>query len=118
MRVFVSRKPALIVAIWLALAVAVGCLSPNLTRLAAEGQAKMLASDAESRRAAELVNQSWPDQAYESMAVAVLHRESGLTPDDMQYALRLSERFEAPAAPRRPSECSARRRRPRSPSVW
>jgi putative drug exporter of the RND superfamily len=100
MRVFVSRKPALIVAIWLALAVAVGCLSPNLTRLAAEGQAKMLASDAESRRAAELVNQSWPDQAYESMAVAVLHRESGLTPEDMQYALRLSARFEGPGRPK------------------
>ncbi len=100
MRVFVSRKPALIVTIWLAIATAVGCLSPNLTRLAAEGQAKMLASDAESRRAAELVNQSWPDSAYESMAVAALYREGGLSAQDEQFARRLSERFLAPQHPK------------------
>jgi len=96
MRIFVSRKPAWIVAIWLVLALAVGCLSPNLTKLAAEGQARMLASNAESRRAAELVKQSWPDEAYEAMAVAVLHRAVGLTVADRQYALRLSKRFEGP----------------------
>ncbi len=100
MRVFVSRKPALIVSIWLVIAAAVGCLSPNLTRLAAEGQAKMLASDAESRRAAELVKQSWPDQAYESMAVAVLHRDGGLTRDDQEFAGRLAGRFLAPGHPK------------------
>ena len=80
-----SRRPGWIVAIWLAVAAAVGCFSPNLTRLAAEGQAKMLPSDAESLRAAELVKQSWPDQAYEAMAVAVLHRPGGLTDADRQY---------------------------------
>ena len=82
MRTFVSRRPGWIVTIWLAAAMVVGCLSPNLTKLAAEGQAKMLASDAESRRAAELVKQSWPDEAYEAMAVAVLHRPGGLTAAD------------------------------------
>ena len=65
-RTFVSRRPAWIVTIWLAVAVGIGCFSPNLTRLAAEAQASMLASDAESLRAAELVNQSWPDQAYDA----------------------------------------------------
>ncbi len=99
MRTFVSRKPGWIVAIWLAAAVVVGCLSPNLTKLAAEGQAKMLASDAESRRAAELVKQSWPDEAYEAMAVAVLHRPGGLTAADRQYAVRLSKRFEGAGRP-------------------
>ena len=78
-RTFVSRRPAWVVTIWLALAAGIGCFSPNLTRLAAEAQASMLSSDAESLRAAELVNQSWPDQAYDSMAVAVLHRPDGLT---------------------------------------
>jgi RND superfamily putative drug exporter len=97
---FVSRRPAWIVVSWLAVAIGVGCLSPNLTRLAAEGQAKMLASDAESRRAAELVTQSWPDQAYESMAVAVLHREGGLSAADKEYAQQLSERFGAPGRPK------------------
>lgn len=48
MRTLVSRRPGRVVLIWLAVAVAVGVAAPNLTKLAAEGQAKMLASDAES----------------------------------------------------------------------
>ncbi len=98
-RTFVSRRPAWIVTIWLAMAVGIGCFSPNLTRLAAEAQASMLPSDAESLRAAALVNQSWPDQAYESMAVAVLHRPGGLTQADRQYALELSRRFQGAGRP-------------------
>jgi putative drug exporter of the RND superfamily len=96
---FMSRKPGWVVAIWLVVAAAVGCLSPNLTKLAAEGQAKMLASDAESRRAADLVKQSWPDEAYEAMAVAVLHRPSGLIDADRHYALSLSSRFQSVGRP-------------------
>ncbi len=99
-RGFVCGQPGWIVAIWMALAVLIGSLSPNLTKLAAEGQAKMLASNAESRRAAELVNQSWPDQSYESMVVAALHRPAGLTDADRQYARRLSERFMADGHPK------------------
>ena len=93
LQTIVNRKPGWVVVTWLMLAAAVGCLSPNLTKLAAEGQAKMLGSDAESRRAADLVKQSWPDEAYEAMAVAVLHRTSGLTDADRQYALSLASRF-------------------------
>jgi RND superfamily putative drug exporter len=100
MRTFVSRKPSWIVAVWLGMAAVVGCFSPNLTKLAAEGQAKMLASDAESIRAAALVNQSWPDQAYDGMAVAVLHRPSGLTDADRQCALRLAKRFQGAGRPK------------------
>jgi RND superfamily putative drug exporter len=91
----VCRKPGWIVALWLVAAGVVGGFSPDLTRLAAEGQARMLTSGAESRRAAELVRQCWPDQAYESMVVAVLYRPAGLTDADKQFALRLSRRFEA-----------------------
>jgi RND superfamily putative drug exporter len=100
MRSFVSRKPGWIVAVWLAMTVVVVGFSPNLSRLAAEGQAKMLASDAESIRAADLVNQSWPEQAYDSMVVAVLHRPSGLTELDRSFARRLAERFEAAGHPK------------------
>jgi RND superfamily putative drug exporter len=99
MHILVSHRPAWIVAAWVVLAAAVFGLSPSLTRLAAEGQAKMLASDAESRRAAELVKQSWPDEAYEAMAVAVLHRPTGLTDADRQYAARLAQRFEGSQRP-------------------
>ena len=93
LQTIVNRKPGWVVSIWLVIAAAVGCLSPNLTKLAAEGQAKMLASDAESRRAADLVKQSWPDEAYEAMAVAVLHRPSGLVDADRQFALRWRRGF-------------------------
>jgi RND superfamily putative drug exporter len=73
---------------------AVGLIAPNLTRLAAEGQAKMLPRDAESLRAAEVVAAAWPDQAYESIAVVALNRASGLTDADLAYARRLAARFE------------------------
>jgi len=100
LRGFVCGRPGWIVAIWLTVATVIGCLAPNLTKLAAEGQAKMLASNAESRRAAELVKQSWPDQSYESMVVAVLHRPAGLSDGDRQYARRLAERFIADGHPK------------------
>jgi putative drug exporter of the RND superfamily len=99
-RAFICGRPGWVVAIWLALATMIGCLAPDLTRLAAEGQAKMLASNAESRRAAELVKQSWPDQSYESIVVAILHRPSGLTDADRQYAGRLADRFAAEGHPK------------------
>jgi putative drug exporter of the RND superfamily len=98
-RSFVSRRPAWVATIWLALAAGIGCFSPNLTKLAADAQASMLSSDAESVLAAKLVNQSWPDQAYDSMAVAVLHRPDGLSPADRQYALELSQRFQGAGRP-------------------
>ena len=49
-RKFVSRRPAWVMTIWLGVAAAIGCFSPNLTRLAAEAQASMLPADAESLR--------------------------------------------------------------------
>ena len=119
MRTFVSRRPVWIVAIWLAAAIVVGCLSPDLTKLAAEGQAKMLASDAESRRAAELVKQAWPDEAYEAMAVAVLYRAGGLTDADRQYSLRLSQTVrERRNARPRSFGFSVPRRSPKSRGGW
>src|ERR1700733_2881581 len=96
---FVTRRPAWVMTAWLGVAVGIGCFSPNLTRLAAEAQASMLPSDAESLRAAELVKQSWPDQAYEAMAVAVLHRAGGLTSDDREYSRRLARRFRGVGKP-------------------
>src|SRR5215216_6203305 len=94
LRSLVSRRPEWVVGGWLALAVAVGLLAPDLTRLAAEGQAKLLGRDAESLRAAELVGQSWPGQAYESLAVVALHREGGLTAADRVFGARLAWQFE------------------------
>jgi RND superfamily putative drug exporter len=98
-RAFVSRRPLWVAMIWLGAAAGIGCFSPNLTKLAAESQASMLPRNVESLRAAELVNQSWPDQAYDAMAVAVLHRPAGLTEGDRRYALALAQRLRSPGRP-------------------
>jgi RND superfamily putative drug exporter len=95
----VSRRPAAIVAIWFALAALVFLLSPDLTRLAAEGQANLLPKDSESAQAALVVRRAWPDQWYDSMAVVALYRDGGLTEDDRDYARRLAERFLAATKP-------------------
>ncbi len=99
-RSLVCRRPGWVVAVWLLATTIVGCLAPSLTRLAAEGQAKTLAGDVESQRAAQMVRQSWPEQSYESMAVAALHRPGGLREEDRQFARRLAKRFEAADRPR------------------
>ena len=93
-------KPGWIVVVWLLLVAVVGSLSPSLTRLSAEGQAKTLAADAESQQAARILRQSWPDQSYDSMVVAALHRASGLTEADRKFAGRLARRFEAADRPK------------------
>src|SRR4051794_23907789 len=94
LRSFVSRRPGWVVASWFVVAIAIGLLAPDLTRLAAEGQAKMLGRDAESVRAAEVVGRGWPDAAYESLVVVALHRGEGLTESDLAYGRRLAARFE------------------------
>ncbi|MFO0888879.1 MAG: MMPL family transporter [Isosphaeraceae bacterium] len=96
----VSRRPIWVVVFWVGLAAAVGLTAPDLTRLAAEGQSKLLGSESESRAAAELVRRAWPDQAYESTAVLALHRPEKLGPADLELARALARRFEAPDRPK------------------
>jgi len=96
----VIRQPGWVVLAWCLAALLVTALAPNLTKLAAEGQANLLPEDAESARMARAVAQAWPDQAYESMAVAVLHRPSGLTDQDKAFARRLAASFEVSSRPK------------------
>lgn len=99
----VCRYPVWIVAGWLVTVALISLTAPSLTRLAAEGQAKLLPLDAESSKAAQLVKMNWPDQAYDAMAVAVLHRrEARLTDADHEFARKLAERFRT--ADGRPAE--------------
>jgi len=100
LKTFPSRRPGWTIAAWLTLAAVVGLAAPNLTKLAAEGQSKLLGEEAESRRAADLVKACWPDQAYESMAVAALYRPGGLTEADRQLSASLAHRFETAERPR------------------
>ena len=51
-RWFVTRHPRWVIAFWIVATVAVVGLAPNLTKLAAEGQAKLVPEDSESAEAA------------------------------------------------------------------
>jgi len=100
MRTVMSRRPFATVAFWALLVLAVGLLAPDLSRLAAEGQANLLGEGAESRRAAAVVAAAWPDESYESMAVVALHRPTGLSAGDRDYAKRLSGWLRNPERPK------------------
>ncbi len=93
-RSVVTRRPGLIVGSWVLLAGFVGLAAPDLTRLAAEGQAHLINEDAESARGAGLIRDAWPDQSYESSIVLALHRRAGLTPADRAFARGLAGRFD------------------------
>jgi RND superfamily putative drug exporter len=93
-RSVVTRRPGWFVGFWVLLAAFVGLASPNLTRLAAEGQAHLVAEEAESSRGAALIRQAWPDQSYDSQVVVALYRPSGLTSEDHAFARRLADHFE------------------------
>src|SRR4051794_17347935 len=94
LRSLVSRRPGWVVGTWGALALAVGLLAPDLTKLAAEGQARMLGRDAESIRASEVVGRAWPGEAFESLAVAALHRPGGVGEADPPVGRPPAARFE------------------------
>ncbi len=93
LRSMVTGRSGWVVVFWVAVAGAMGIAAPNLTRLAAEGQANLLGGDAESLGAAEVLRRAWPDQAYESLVVAALHRSGGLSAADLTYATRLAGRI-------------------------
>ena len=100
-RKFVTQSPGWVVGAWLVLVTGVFLLAPDLTRLAAEGQANLIDGRSESALGAKVVRDAWPDQTYESQVVVALVRESGLTSVDHDFARRLAARFAS--APNRPS---------------
>ena len=82
MRWFVTRRPLPVIGFWLVLTAVLVAVSPDLTRLAAEGQANLLPKLSESSVAAALVRETWPDQSYQCTLVLGLRRESKLTDED------------------------------------
>ncbi len=96
-RWIVSRYPGWVVGAWVLLATALGLLAPDLTRLAAEGQAHLVPEDCPSAQGDGLVQASWPEHWSRSLAVVALTRPEGLTDEDRQYARRLEEAFKSPA---------------------
>ena len=92
-RKFVTQQPLWVVAGWAVLTVGVFIFAPNLTKLAAEGQAHLIDPTAESTLGARIVRAAWPDQSFESQVVVALERTTGLTDGDHAYVARLAQRF-------------------------
>jgi RND superfamily putative drug exporter len=95
-RWLISRHPWWIILAWILLTLAIGLAAPNLTQLAAEGQAHLLPTDAESVQASKIIASAWPDLSYESIVLLALHRPGGLTPPDRDYARQVSRLLESP----------------------
>lgn len=93
LRSIVSRYPVHVIVGWLVATAIVALTAPDLTRLAAEGQARLAPANAESERAKELLKRVWPDQWSESTVALALERESGLTDADSEYAAALADRL-------------------------
>lgn len=102
LRWFVTRHPLPIILFWVLLTGTLVAVSPDLTKLAAEGQANLLPALSESSVASALVRETWPDQSYQSTLVLGLRREKGLLPGDHKYATEVSKAIEN--APTRPKE--------------
>ena len=88
-RRLVTEHPAAIMLTWLVITSIVVVTAPDLGRLAAEGQARLLPDDAESADAAKVIRELWPDQWYESMAALVVRRAGGLKPEDVDFLARV-----------------------------
>ncbi len=99
LRGLVTRRPGRVIGFWLALTVFIALAAPDLTKLAAEGQARLIDPYSESARGAEILKQAWSDQSYMSLAVVALYRPAGLGPADRYYAIKLAEEFESKERP-------------------
>ncbi|MFO0958772.1 MAG: hypothetical protein U0800_15290 [Isosphaeraceae bacterium] len=97
LRWVVSRYPGWVVLAWSLIALSLGLLAPDLTRLAEEGQAHLLPEDCESARADKVVREAWPDNWFQSLAVVALLRPEGLKEEDREYARRLEQAFTTPS---------------------
>ncbi|MFM7591066.1 MAG: MMPL family transporter, partial [Isosphaeraceae bacterium] len=97
MRWFVTRRPLPVIGFWLVLTAVLVAISPDLTRLAAEGQANLLPNLSESAVAAALVRETWPDQSYQCTLVLGLQRVAGLTEKDKQFSKKVGEAIEKAA---------------------
>ncbi len=99
-RSIVVRRPVWVVVFWVAAAGALGYFAPNLTTLAAESQANLVGGDGESLVAGEVLRRAWPDQSYESLVVAAVHRSGGLSAADLGYVARLATRLRGEDRPK------------------
>jgi RND superfamily putative drug exporter len=102
LRWFVSKHPLPVVIFWAVLTTWLVAISPDLTRLAAEGQANLLPKFSESSVASALVRETWPDQSYQCTIVLGLKRDEGLNEEDKEFSKKVAAAIQD--HPERPKE--------------
>ncbi len=89
----------LVVAVWLAAALAAAFLAPSLASVGSADETSFLPADAQSLQARELTQKAFPSDAAASTATLVLERGGGLTSADQTYLRDLGTWLTSPSAP-------------------
>lgn len=97
---FVGRWWWVFLVAWPLLAVGLQMVSPPLSEVLVEDQARFLPPSADSVEARRVLTEGFPEDRTRSTAVIVLARPGGLRPADYRYVARLSRWLRSPEAPR------------------
>jgi RND superfamily putative drug exporter len=87
---FVVRRPWVVIALWVAIAIALPLASPSLNQMAQTHPLAILPSDAPSAVAARKMTEAFHESSAEDLLLVVLTDEKGLTPADEAAYRRLS----------------------------
>jgi putative drug exporter of the RND superfamily len=95
---FVDRRPAVVVAAWLAVTVWISLAAPSLSELGTADQTAFVPDSAPSGRADALLRREFPDDPTRDPAVLVLARPGGLGAEDRAYVGSLAAFLASPEA--------------------
>lgn len=91
----VSRYWLVMILFWVALAVVLHRFAPEWENVTKDGDLAYLPREMTSVRADELIAKAFPENKGKSQIVLVIERsDGGLTPDDLEFAEQLANRFE------------------------
>jgi uncharacterized membrane protein YdfJ with MMPL/SSD domain len=94
----VERRAALVVGVWVVLAVWLTLTVPSLSSLGAADRASFLPHEARTSQTQDVLRRAFPDDPPSEPAVIVLDRAAGLTEGDRAYIDRLAAFLGSPAA--------------------
>ncbi|MEW6474255.1 MAG: MMPL family transporter [Actinomycetota bacterium] len=95
---FVDRRPAVVVAVWVAATVWISLAAPSLSELGTADQTAFVPDSAPSGRADDLLRREFPDDPTRDPAVLVLARPGGLAEPDRAYVGSLAAFLASPTA--------------------
>ena len=81
----IVRAPLLVIAAWVAVAVACFLMAPPLSRVGSADETSFLPADVESVQARRIGAEAFPKDAAAATATLVFFRDGGLTADDAAY---------------------------------